>query len=690
MAEADRAGDAPKDRRRNDGGRPGRDVGRDAQDVPPHWRTEGLPDSPQPPRFRWGRMLVLVVVGWLVLFGLTTTQDQLASRVTTIPYSEFTEQVGEGNVETVFSRGDTIEGVLIEAAELPEDGGTYTEFVTERPTFAQDDLLSELEQHGAVVAATPLVQERGILSNLLISLLPLALIVAFWVWLFRRQAKAMGGMGGEGLLGSGSKKVKPVEPESVRVNFDDVAGIDEVNAELTQVVSFLKEPDRYTNLGAKLPKGVLLEGQPGTGKTLIARATAGEADVPFFSASGSEFVEMIVGVGAQRVRQLFEEARKVAPSIIFIDEIDTIGRARSGPQASGSNTEQEQTLNQILTEMDGFSGSEGVVVLAATNRSDMLDPALTRAGRFDRKITVSAPDQVGRRQILEVHTRGKPLGPDVTLEDVAKSAPGMTGADLAHLANEAAILAVERGGTALIARDFAVALEKVQLGSERSMVMPQEERVRTAYHEAGHALLGMLQPGADPVRKVSIIPRGRALGVTLSTPETDRYGYDVDYLKGRIIGALGGMAAEQEIFGVITTGAESDLQQVTAIARQMVGRWGMSPTVGPIQVYPREGDPRQSGASDQLLATVDDEVRALIASCYDAARHLLREHRPKLDAIVAALLEHETLDEYQAYEAAGVEQAPARPLLVGALPGSPGHDSGGAQQQSTADGTSRD
>ncbi len=663
------------------------------QPPPPPWRTEGLPDrTEQPDGPRWGRIVLWVVLGWFLLFGLTTFQDVSSARLTTISYTEFREQVEQGNVERVYTRGDSIEGVLSESAPVPDGAGTYQEFETERPTFAQDDLLSDLEKNGAVVQATPIVEERGTFANLLISLLPLAVIILFWVWIFRRQAKMMRGEGlGGGLLGGG-KKVKPVAPESVRVNFDDVAGIDEVKAELTQVVSFLREPERYTRLGAKLPKGLLLEGPPGTGKTLIARATAGEAGVPFFSASAAEFIEMIVGVGAQRVRQLFEEARKVAPSIIFIDEIDTIGRARSGTRSVGTNSEQEQTLNQILTEMDGFTGTEGVVVIAATNRADVLDPALTRAGRFDRKITVTPPDQVGRVQILGVHTRGKPLAPDVDLEQIAKATPGMTGADLANLANEAAILAAERNADAITARDFAISLEKVQLGSERAVVMPEEERIRTAYHEAGHALLGMLQPGADPVRKISIIPRGRALGVTLSTPETDRYGYDAAYLKGRIIGALGGMAAEQEIFGVITTGAESDLQTVTGIARQMVGRWGMSPTVGPLQVYPPEGDPRHTGASDQLLATVDEEVRALILECYDEARRLLRENREALDRIVAALLEHETLDEQQAYAAAGITQAPAPPLLVGARPGSPGHEEtgdgqdAGARQPSAADG----
>ncbi|WP_345038037.1 ATP-dependent zinc metalloprotease FtsH [Georgenia daeguensis] len=645
------------------------------------WRTEGVPPQgrePEPPG--WGRVITWLLLGWVVLFGLTTLQDVASSQVATISYTEFRQQVEEGNVEEVFSRGQSIEGRLAEPAELPEgaspapagDGGTYTQFVTERPTFAQDDLLAELEASDAVVRATPITQERGILPNLLISLLPLALLVGFYVWLFRRARKA-GGMGAGMLGGLGGKKAKPVDPEKVRVNFDDVAGIDEVEAEVAEIVDFLKNPEKYTRLGAKVPRGVLLEGGPGTGKTLLARATAGEAEVPFFSASASEFIEMIVGVGAQRVRDLFAEARKVAPAIIFIDEIDTIGRSRSGARSMGGNDEREQTLNQILTEMDGFDGTEGVVVLAATNRADVLDDALTRPGRFDRKITVSPPDQAGREQILAVHTRGKPLAPDVDLGAVSRSTPGMTGADLANLANEAALLAAKRGQDQIFAKDFADALEKVQLGSERAVVMPEEERLRTAYHEAGHALLGMLRPGADPVRKISIIPRGRALGVTLSTPETDRYGYDVDYLRGRIIGALGGMAAEQEIFGVITTGAESDLQTVTAIARQMVGRWGMSEKIGPVQVYPSDGDARQNGASEALLEAVDAEVRALVDDCYAEARRLLRENRDKHEAIVAALMEHETLDEADAYAAAGIERRPADPHLVGAPAGSPGH-----------------
>jgi cell division protease FtsH len=473
--------------------------------------------------------------------------------------------------------------------------------------------------------------------------------------MFRRQQGAMAG----GLLGGSQQK--RVDPEAVRVTFADVAGIDEVEAEINEVVDFLKDPEKYRRLGARAPKGVLLAGAPGTGKTLLARATAGEAKVPFFSASASEFIEMIVGVGARRVRELFAEARKVAPAIIFIDEIDTIGRARGGARAFGGHDEREQTLNQILTEMDGFSGHEGVVVLAATNRPDVLDPALLRPGRFDRQIILHPPDHTGRVAILKVHTRKVPLAPDVDLERLASATPGMTGADLANLVNEAALLAARRTRDAVHQRDFTDALEKVQLGTARNVVIPEEERRRTAYHEAGHALIGMLQPGADPVRKVSIIPRGRALGVTLSTPASDRYGYDANYLRGRIIGALGGMAAEHEVFNVVTTGAENDLEMVTRIARSMVGRWGMSERIGTLSVLPAEGDPRMAGVSDGLLDTVDEEVRRITDECYAEARRLLREHRGKLDAIVSRLLEHESLDEPEIYAAASIPRPAVTP-----------------------------
>jgi cell division protease FtsH len=595
------------------------------------------------------------LVGYLILFGVLTVQDRL-SGPQPVPYTEFKTQVANKNVAELFARGDSIEGQLKRAVPVSgEKDRSYQQFTTERPTFANDDLLRELTDGGATVRATPLVQQRGFLTNLLVSLAPILLLVGFYLWMFRRQQGAMGG-----LLGGG--KQKRVDPETVRVTFDDVAGIDEVEAEINEVVDFLKDPGKYRRLGARAPRGVLLAGAPGTGKTLLARATAGEAKVPFFSASASEFIEMIVGVGASRVRELFLEARKVAPAIIFIDEIDTIGRARGGARSFGGHDEREQTLNQILTEMDGFSGHEGVVVLAATNRPDVLDPALLRPGRFDRQIVIHPPDQKGRVEILKVHTRKVPLATDVDMNQLASSTPGMTGADLANLVNEAALLAARRRQDAVSQRDLLDALEKVQLGIARNVVIPDEQRRRTAYHEAGHALLGMLQPGADPVRKVSIIPRGRALGVTLSTPESDRYGYDANYLRGRIIGALGGMAAEQEVFNVVTTGAESDLEIVTRIARSMVGRWGMSERIGTLSVLPAEGDPRMAGISDGLLDTVDEEVRRICDECYTEARRLLKENRDKLDAIVAQLLVHESLNEPEIYAAAGIARPAATPL----------------------------
>jgi cell division protease FtsH len=586
---------------------------------------------------------------------MLTVQDRL-SGPNPVTYTEFKTQVANKNVTQLFARGDSIEGQLKKEAPVPgQPDRTYQQFTTERPTFATDDLLAELTAGGASVRATPIVQQRGFLTNLLISFAPILLLVGFYAWMFRRQQGAMAG----GLLGGGRQK--RVDPETVRVTFDDVAGIDEVEAEINEIVDFLKDPEKYRRVGARAPKGVLLAGAPGTGKTLLARATAGEAKVPFFSASASEFIEMIVGVGASRVRELFSEARKVAPAIIFIDEIDTIGRARGGARAVGGHDEREQTLNQILTEMDGFSGSEGVVVLAATNRPDVLDPALLRAGRFDRQIMVHPPDHTGRIAILKVHTRKVPLAENVSLERIASATPGMTGADLANLVNEAALLAARRGQSVVHQRDLTDALEKVQLGTARNVVIPETERRRTAYHEAGHALLGMLQPGADPVRKVSIIPRGRALGVTLSTPEADRYGYDANYLRGRIIGALGGMAAEKEVFDIVTTGGENDLEIVTRIARSMVGRWGMSERIGTLSVLPPEGDPRMAGVSDGLLNAVDEEIRRITDECYGEARRLLRENRDKLDAIVAQLLARESLDEPEIYAAAGIGRAHAAP-----------------------------
>ncbi|MER6981065.1 ATP-dependent zinc metalloprotease FtsH [Streptomyces carpinensis] len=629
---------------------------RKAPDQP--WRTEGTPEEPQKRpdgrkmRGRWWGLLVTAVIVFLVAYGGLSYYN--TGNEPTISYTEFSRQVTAGNVSTIYSKGDAIQGQLRSPRAKPSGGGTYTKFKTQRPAFAGDNLWQSLTSHHVTVTAQPVVQERGLLSNLLLSLAPIAVLAVLWIFFARRIGSGLGGPGG--LLGRRAPP-RPVElrPGTQRTTFADVAGIDEVKGELDDVVDFLKHPDDYRRMGAKMPRGVLLTGPPGTGKTLLARAVAGEAGVPFFSASASEFIEMIVGVGASRVRELFAEARKMAPSIVFIDEIDTIGRARGGGASMGGHDEREQTLNQILTEMDGFSGSEGVIVLAATNRADVLDPALTRPGRFDRLVQVAPPDRGGREAILKIHTREIPLAGDVDLARVARTTPGMTGAELANLANEAALLAVKRRQRAVTQTDFSEALEKVQLGAERALVMPEEERRRTAYHESGHALLGMLQPGADPVRKITIVPRGRALGVTLSTPESDKYAYTEEYLRGRIIGALGGMAAEHVVYGVITTGSESDLEQVTNIARGMVARWGMSEHLGRLSALPNDAQQAYGlAAAPQTLDTIDTEMRRIVDECYEEACRKLGEHRGQLDALAAALLENETLEEADAYRVAGV------------------------------------
>jgi cell division protease FtsH len=434
-----------------------------------------------------------------------------------------------------------------------------------------------------------------------------------------------------------------------------------------EVVDFLKNPQRYTKLGARVPRGVLLYGPPGTGKTLLARAVAGEADAAFFSMSASEFVEAIVGVGASRVRDLFKQAKEAAPAIVFIDELDAIGRSRSGNVGgiSGGHDEREQTLNQILTEMDGFEAGTNVIVLGATNRPEVLDPALLRPGRFDRRIAVQPPDRNGRVEILKIHTRSVPLGPDVDLDRIAASTPGATGADIALLVNEAALFAARRDHAAVEQRDFTDAIEKIILGAERQVVMTDADRERTAYHESGHALVGMLTPGADPVRKISIIPRGQALGVTLATPEGDRFNSARDDLIAKIKVTLGGRAAEKIVFGDITTGAESDIQNLTQTARGMVGRWGMSDAIGPIAVT----DGRQDGAllpgsvpaSPLTQQLVDEEVRRIVEGAEEDVIKLLERERERLDALAHALLERETLDQPEAYEVAGVELSEAVP-----------------------------
>jgi cell division protease FtsH len=614
-------------------------------------------------------LLGLLVVNWVVSSLLLGPPSR-----TKVSYTFFTTQVDAGNVKEITSTADTIEGTFKQKVAYPADtkGAPQVDrFTTQRPSFANDDLFKRLQAKGALVNANPPDQPAPLWQQILVGFGPTLLFVGLLVWFLRRSA-AGGGMGGLG--GFGRSRAKLYEPDSgPRVTFADVAGIDEVKNEVTEIVDFLRSPERYRRLGAQIPRGVLLSGPPGTGKTLLARAVAGEAKVPFFSISAAEFIEMIVGVGASRVRDLFEQAKKVAPSIIFIDELDAIGRARGGALSIGGHDEREQTLNQILTEMDGFDGSEGVVVLAATNRAEILDPALLRPGRFDRRVTVSPPDLNGRRKILEVHSRGVPLAPDVDLDDVAASTPGMVGADLKNLVNEAALLAARRGHDLVGPADFSDALEKIVLGTVRGIMLSPEEKERTAFHESGHALLGMLTPGADPVRKVSIIPRGQALGVTFQSPQADRYGYSAKYLRGRIVGALGGRAAEEIVFGDVTTGAESDLDQVTSIARQMVGRWGMSEAIGPVSVLPPPGQESPFGMDGVAPATkelLDQEVRRIVDECYTEAVATLQGHREQLDRLAHTLVARETLDEDDAYAAAGISREVAPGAVArGEVPG---------------------
>jgi cell division protease FtsH len=455
-----------------------------------------------------------------------------------------------------------------------------------------------------------------------------------------------------------------VDPQKIMVTFDDVAGIDEAKAELQEIVDFLKTPERYERLGGRMPHGVLLFGPPGTGKTLLARAVAGEAHAAFFSIAASEFIEAIVGVGAARVRDLFAKAKEAAPAIIFIDELDAIGRSRQGSAGiTGANDEREQTLDQILTEMDGFESNVAVVVLGATNRPEILDPALLRPGRFDRRVAVQPPDKDGRYKILQVHTRSIPLADDVDLRALAASTPGMVGADLANLCNEAALLAARRDHAKVTMADFTESLEKILLGAPRGIVLSPEDRERTAYHESGHALVGMLTANADPVRKVSIIPRGQALGVTLSTPDADVVSYSREDLEAKIHVSLGGRVAEEIVYGKITTGAESDIQQLTQIARQMVGRWGMSEKIGPITVIPANGQgpllPGASEVSPQTEYLIDEEVRRIVEEAHTEVTTLLTDHRDQLDNLAHALLQAETLDAGDAYHAAGVRMRAA-------------------------------
>jgi cell division protease FtsH len=599
----------------------------------------------------------------------------------TIPYTFFKQQVEAGNVVSVTGVGDSIRGTFgsdvtypPEASQKPEprapswltrDPGPRTakRFETRRPAFADPGLETLLEAKGVVIDARD--ESGSTWFKVLVGFGPTLLLIAAFVWISRRAAAA----GGGGMFGLGRSRAKRYSEEQPKVTFEDVAGIDEAENELVEIVDFLKNPTKYQRLGGTMPKGVLLIGAPGTGKTLLARAIAGEAGVPFFSLSASEFVEMIVGVGAARVRDLFRQAREAAPSIIFIDELDAIGRARGSGAALGGHDEREQTLNQILTEMDGFDPREGIVVLAATNRADVLDAALLRPGRFDRRVLVQLPDRVGRAAILEVHTRNVPLAPDVSLTRIAAETPGLVGADLRNLVNEAALLAARKGADAVRAEDFAEALQKIMLGPVRHILLNPADRERTAYHESGHALLALLVPGSDPVHRVSIVPRGMALGATYQLPVDERTSYGEDYLRARITTALGGRAAEQLVYGVVTTGAENDLQQITEIARRMVLRWGMSEKLGPISFVARqdEGLPpafQHQPYSEATSETIDAEVRHIVEECYRQAEALLAAHRTELEALARALLEAESLDEREIRKITGLTEPPVSEKTV--------------------------
>jgi len=613
----------------------------------------------------------------------------------TIPYTAFKDEVVKGNVQAIYSRGDTIKGRFKTPVTYPpasdnsaakgasqsqnERRGvaraapkTALTFETTLPTFVGPGLEGFLIDHKVEISARPIEEESSLWTTILFGFGPAVLLIGFYVWMFRR-AQQGGGFSG-GLMGIGKSKARRYDKETqTKVTFDDVAGIDEAENELVEIVDFLKDPKKYTRLGGTAPKGVLLIGAPGTGKTLLAKAVAGEAGVPFFSMSAAEFVEMIVGVGAARVRDLFKQARENAPAIIFIDELDAIGRAR-GQVAIGGTNEQEQTLNQILTEMDGFSSREGIIVLAATNQPDVLDKALLRPGRFDRRVVVNLPDKSGREAILKVHTRNVPLATDVSLTQLAATTSGFSGADLKNLVNEAALLAARREQDEVRQKDFLDALEKIVLGPERPLILSRADKERIAYHEGGHTILGLVVPGADPVNRVTIVPRGQALGVTYQRPESDRYNYPEGYLRARIIGMLGGRAAEEIVYGTKTTGAENDIEQATGLARRMVTRWGMSDRLGLVQLAPRE-NPYLIGAangyvgdrpfSEETAEAIDEEVRRIIAESHEEAKRLLTAHRKQLDALAAALVARETLSEEEILQVTGL--LPAPPLETGSL-----------------------
>ena len=593
---------------------------------------------------RWLLVIVLVMLGIYAYSFFSQNNNNNTNQVDQITYSAYYDQINAGHIKTAVFNGQVdITG------EFTQPVDSYTQYrVVQLPNG--DPQLPQVLQNKGVTISSQQPQDNSFWLNLLIAFVPWLLVIALFIFLSRRA-----GQGQQGIFSFGKSRAKLILEDRPSTTFADVAGVDESKYELQEVVEFLKTPQKFQRLGGKIPRGVLLVGPPGTGKTLLARAVAGEAGVPFFSMSGSEFVEVLVGVGASRVRDLFDQAKKAAPSIIFIDEIDAVGRQRGA--SINTNDEREQTLNQLLVEMDGFDTRQAVVVIAATNRPDGLDLALLRPGRFDRRVTVDRPDWNGRLAILKIHSRNVPLASDVDLVAISRSTPGMVGADLANLVNEAALLAARRNLDRVTQKCFEEALDKILLGAERPLVLSEEDLKVIAYHEGGHALTGLLSEDADPVTKVTIVPRGQALGVTMSTPLDDRYNYSKEYLLTQIVSALGGRAAEEVAIGGITTGAENDLQRVTALARQMVTRWGMSEKLGTIS-YSERGSPFTGGGeagapsdySETTAEAIDDEVDRIVRTCHARAVELLATHRPTLDRIADELRRQEVIDSKQLQE----------------------------------------
>lgn len=580
---------------------------------------------------------VIIAIVLMSVFNSFTTQK---TRANMLSYSDFISQVEEGTVQSVTINGRAIEGTLTTGASF----STYSP--------GDDGLVSDLLNNNVQIVATP-PEKPSILMQILINWFPLFILIGLWIFFMRQM---QGGGAGRGAMSFGKSRARMLSEDQVKITFADVAGVEEAKEEVGELVEFLRDPAKFQKLGGKIPQGVLMVGSPGTGKTLLAKAIAGEAKVPFFTISGSDFVEMFVGVGASRVRDMFEQAKKHAPCIIFIDEIDAVGRHR-GAGLGGGHDEREQTLNQLLVEMDGFEGNEGVIVIAATNRPDVLDPALLRPGRFDRQVVVPLPDVRGREQILKVHLRKVASDDSVTPSLIARGTPGFSGADLANLVNEAALFAARAGKRMVGMDEMEKAKDKIMMGAERrSMVMSEEEKRLTAYHEAGHAIVGRLVPSHDPVYKVSIIPRGRALGVTMFLPEEDRYSHSKEHLESQISSLFGGRVAEEMMFGKdsVTTGAQNDIQRATDIARKMVTKWGLSERLGPLmygeeeeEVFLGRSVTQHKNVSDETAHAIDEEIRSFIDNNYERAQRIIGENREKLKIMAEALIKYETIDSDQ-------------------------------------------